>query len=94
MSESVDLRHVVPASGRGPAQSAAGDFGDGFESDPYEPAGHERHLRDYVKILYKRRWLVLSTFLVVFLGATINAFTTTPLYDATAKLLIETVEPN
>lgn len=53
----------------------------------------EIHLRDYLKILFKRRYTVATIFSVVFLTTLIGTFSTTPVYIATTKILIEKSEP-
>ncbi len=49
---------------------------------------------DYVRVLYKRRWIAIPAFLIVFVIGTINSFRTTPIYQARAQLLIEKDTPN
>ncbi len=50
---------------------------------------HERHITDYLRMFYKRRWTALTALLVVFLTGAINSLRTTPIYEASAPLLIE-----
>jgi uncharacterized protein involved in exopolysaccharide biosynthesis len=52
------------------------------------------HLLDYVRVVYKRRWLAGAAFLIVFLGAVIYTFTATPIFDARVQLLIEAENQN
>jgi polysaccharide biosynthesis transport protein len=59
----------------------------------YGDAG-DAHLSAYVRILYKRRWIAIAAFLVVFGSVMVYAFTATPLYEAKAQLLIESDNPN
>jgi tyrosine-protein kinase Etk/Wzc len=52
---------------------------------------HERQvsLNDYLRIFYRGRWVVITTFLAV-MGITVYVtFTATPEYEASAKLMIE-----
>src|SRR2546428_6315946 len=49
---------------------------------------------DYFKALYKRRWTVVIVATVVFLSFVIYSFTATPIYRATARILIENENPN
>jgi capsular exopolysaccharide synthesis family protein len=52
----------------------------------------EVHLRDYIRVLRKRRY-VIYTFFAVFLALVlIYTFTTTPIYKATTRLVIEKAE--
>jgi succinoglycan biosynthesis transport protein ExoP len=56
--------------------------------------GHEVHLTDYVKVLYKRRWTAVTAFLLVVGSVTVYTFTATPIFEAKTRLLIETEERN
>jgi uncharacterized protein involved in exopolysaccharide biosynthesis len=49
----------------------------------------EHHLMDYVRVVYKRRWIAIPALVVVFLTGAVNSFRTTPLYEARTQLLIE-----
>lgn len=53
----------------------------------------EHHLMDYVRVLYKRRWVAVPAFLIVFLIGAINSVRTTPIYEARTQLLIEKDTP-
>jgi succinoglycan biosynthesis transport protein ExoP len=53
----------------------------------------EIHLRDYLKTVYKRRYTVYTFFTVVVVLVLIGTFSSTPLYRASTKVLIEKVEP-
>jgi len=53
----------------------------------------EIHLRDYLKIIAKRRQTVYTFFGVVFAVSLILTFSATPVYMATTKVLIEKSEP-
>jgi polysaccharide biosynthesis transport protein len=53
----------------------------------------EHHLMDYVRVVYKRRWIAIPALLVVFLVGALNSFRTTPLYEARTQLLIEKDTP-
>lgn len=54
----------------------------------------ETHLLDYVKVLYKRRWMALAVFVTIVLTVTAYTFTATPIYEAKTRLLIEADNPN
>jgi len=49
----------------------------------------ERHFLDYLRILSKRRWTIIPTFVVVASILLIPTYTAVPLYEASAQLLIE-----
>lgn len=86
-----------PAAGQPAAGGVDGGRG-GYGYGGYGPAeayeADDRHLLDYLRVLYKRRWLAAAVFLVVALTAYIMAVTATPVYEATARLQIETNPPN
>ena len=54
----------------------------------------EIHLRDYIRIILKRKATVFSFFLITFLVVVVGTFTTTPRYLASTKVLIEKNEVN
>jgi capsular exopolysaccharide synthesis family protein len=53
----------------------------------------EIHLRDYLKVVLKRRYMVVTFFIVVFVTTVIGTFSARPAYQATTKVLIEKTEP-
>jgi uncharacterized protein involved in exopolysaccharide biosynthesis len=53
----------------------------------------EIHLRDYLLVLYKQRWLAIVTFVLVVAGATIWTFVQTPIYEGTVRVLIDREPP-
>src|SRR4249919_755935 len=69
-----------------------------LQSAPSQPAigrvFDEPHLLDYVRVLYKRRWVAGTTFLVILLTTMVYAFTATPRYEGRVQLLIEPENPN
>jgi polysaccharide biosynthesis transport protein len=52
------------------------------------------HLSDYLRVVYRRRWLAVVVFLAVVLGAAVYTYTAEPLYQAQASVLIELERPN
>jgi capsular exopolysaccharide synthesis family protein len=48
----------------------------------------------YLQILYRRRYIAVSAFLIVFLGVTLYTVTATRIYAATTRILIERDTPN
>src|SRR5262245_47785220 len=56
-------------------------------------AAEETHMMDYVRVLYKRRWIALPVFLIVFVGGALNALRQTPIYQGRTQVLIETDSP-
>jgi polysaccharide biosynthesis transport protein len=59
----------------------------------YAPYEGEAHLKDYWRVLVRRRWTVLTFFLVTVVAAAVWTFTTRPTYTATATLRIEREAP-
>jgi capsular exopolysaccharide synthesis family protein len=53
----------------------------------------ERHLMDYVRVVYKRRWVAIPAFAIVLMIGAINSYRTTPIYEARTQLLIEKDTP-
>jgi capsular exopolysaccharide synthesis family protein len=49
----------------------------------------ELHLRDRLAVFFRYRYIAAAAFVVVFTGAACYAYSQTPLYRATARLLIE-----
>jgi uncharacterized protein involved in exopolysaccharide biosynthesis len=53
----------------------------------------ETHLRDYVRVLRKHRWLALAIFIVVSGTGTLYIYGQVPVYQATATVLIDPEPP-
>ncbi|MCX5838621.1 MAG: polysaccharide biosynthesis tyrosine autokinase [Deltaproteobacteria bacterium] len=51
------------------------------------------NLQDYLRVILKHRWTILAVFAVVFVSVTLFTFTATPIYRATARLIIEKDDP-
>ena len=49
---------------------------------------HARHLTDYLRVLYKRRWTAGLAFAAVFITGAVLTLKTTPVYEATTELEI------
>ncbi len=54
----------------------------------------EIHLRDYLRIVQKRKLVIITFFTITFIMVVIATFTATPEYDAATKVLIEKSDPN
>lgn len=52
------------------------------------------HFRDYLHVIQKFRWTVISSFFIVVFSVAIIDFTAQPVYQATAKMIIEKDNPN
>ena len=65
-------------------------------SSPAIPQHHspeERHVMDYVRTVYKRRWIAIPVFLLVAVVGILNAAREVPLYQARTQLMIEKDTP-
>src|SRR4051812_39007104 len=87
----VKLRFEEASKAEDAALRAAGDVSrGGYPSYPEAVGnGDAPHLLDYVRVLYKRRWIVGTALTIVMLLVTVYTFTVTPVYQATTKVLIE-----
>ncbi len=61
----------------------------------YLPTREEKevHLRDYWKVIWKRRWTVLALFLIVLITTAIATFTMKPVYRGTVSIQINKENP-
>ncbi len=61
----------------------------------YLPPREEKevHLRDYWKVIWKRRWTVLALFLIVLITTAVATFTMKPIYRGTASIQINKENP-
>jgi len=59
-----------------------------------EQPSAEVHIRDYLSIILKHRWAVLTLLTIVVAFVTIKMLTATPIYRATCQLLIERKNPS
>ena len=61
----------------------------------YAPYGEEEvHLRDYLQVILRRKWIVLTFFIAVFTTVTIGTFLMRPLYKSTVTIKIDKENPN
>jgi polysaccharide biosynthesis transport protein len=54
----------------------------------------EVHLRDYWKVIQKRKWIVIAFFLIVLTATAVGTFTMEPVYRGTATIQISKENPN
>jgi uncharacterized protein involved in exopolysaccharide biosynthesis len=63
---------------------------DPYYTEPLEPVVEEQmHLRDYLQILKKRRYIVITVFVIITILALILGLGKKPLYTSTSKVLVE-----
>ncbi|CAK8720233.1 Capsular exopolysaccharide family [Candidatus Electrothrix aarhusensis] len=48
-----------------------------------------KHLVDYLRVIQKRKWLVLTVAVIIFLTTALSTFSKIPLYTATTQVLVE-----
>ncbi len=59
-------------------------------ASPHRPiASATWHPTEYLRILYKRRWVAIPGFILVFLTGAVSSLRTTPLYEATTQIMVE-----
>lgn len=94
-------RAAAPTASRRVASNGSGESAPPMRDEP--PPGYgdanllpasEAHLMDYVRVLYRRRWIAITAFLVVFVSVVVYTFTQTPIYAAKAQLMIEPENQN
>ena len=51
------------------------------------------NLHDYLRVMMKHRWTIATVFTVIFVSVIIFTFTATPIYLATARVIIEKDDP-
>ena len=78
------MKDLLPRAQRQPLRSDEID-----DEYVYTSGSEEVHVRDYWKVLLKRRRLAIIIFLAVFFPGAYCVFTATRLYTATATLKIE-----
>jgi capsular exopolysaccharide synthesis family protein len=63
--------------------------------DYMPPLQEERevHLRDYWKVVWKRRWIVIASFLIVLITTAVATFTMKPIYRGTTSIQINKENP-
>jgi polysaccharide biosynthesis transport protein len=60
----------------------------------YSQTQEQIDLRDYLRVILKRRWTIIAVFAIIVITVVIHTYTTTPIYKATTRLVIEKENPN
>lgn len=55
---------------------------------------NQPHLQDYIQVILRRRWIILTFFTVLVVTVLIGSLKQTPIYEATTTLMIEMRRPN
>ena len=82
---------TAPPNGAGTGGVGYG-YGYGYGSSPNTDS--DLSLVHYLQVLYRRRYIAATAFLAVVLAVALNTFTTTPIYEASVRILIERENPN
>lgn len=59
-----------------------------------QPTIEQIDLRDYLRVILKRRWSIITVFAIIVVSVTIYVYTATPIYMATSRLIIDKENPN
>jgi exopolysaccharide transport family protein len=59
-----------------------------------EKRNEQIDIRDYLRVVLKRKWTVITTFFIIVTTVLIYSFAATPVYRATARLVIDKENPN
>ena len=60
----------------------------------YSQEQEQIDLRDYLRVILKRRWTIFTVFAIIVITVAIHTYTATPIYKATTRLVIEKENPN
>jgi len=91
----MDSGSLIPANGRTLHEIPAPyllDPNRPLESSYYPPA-QESPLRDYLRVLIKRKWVVITSIVVIFLAVAIASLRSTPIYEASGSIAINKMDP-
>ena len=58
-------------------------------SEMQEPQERQVTFKDYIRVLYRGRWIIVISFFAVVLSTAYFTFTMEPVYEASAKIMIE-----
>src|SRR5512139_4246994 len=64
----------------------------GYTYAPYQEE-KEVHLRDYWKVIVKRRWIIIALFLIVLVATAVGTLTMKPVYRGTVSVQINKESP-
>jgi succinoglycan biosynthesis transport protein ExoP len=83
---------LLPAD---PSQESGGaGYGYGSGYGAAKSGASELSLVQYLQVLYRRRYIAASAFIIVFVGVTLYTVTSTRIYEASTRILIERDTPN
>ncbi len=70
------------------------EYAVSFPADYVSLQGKEPHLRDYLRVILRRKWIVITFFLVAVTTALLGTFLMTPIYRASVAIKIDKENPN
>ena len=82
------------STGSSPDTSTGTGYGYGPGYGAAVSSDSDLSLVHYLQILYRRRYAAVSAFVIVFLGVTLYTVTSTRIYEASTRILIERDTPN
>src|SRR5215469_12884970 len=94
----MDSGHLIPSGGqflREPQGPYAVEFSRPTLPSPYSavPAQQDSVIREYLRVLIKRKWTVLFTLALIFSLVAIATLRTTRIYEASGSIAINKMEP-
>lgn len=60
-----------------------------LQQNNYDEEEVQISLKDYYRILYKGRWIIIISFVLVMIATIIYTYTTPPVYQASARIIVE-----
>lgn len=51
-------------------------------------------IREYLRVIMKRRWIIIAISSLIFVAVVIHAFTATPIFEASTRIIIDKENPN
>src|SRR5690242_18600421 len=92
----MDSAHLTPLNGsslREVHASLPPDFRPGVLPGYVALPAHDSPLHEYLRILIKRKWVVLSSLLLVVGVVALSTLRSTPIYDAVGSIAINKWDP-
>lgn len=91
----MDSGPLIPANGRTLHEMPPPytlELGRSLGSHFY-PASEESALRDYLRVLIKRKWVVITSLVVIFFAVAIASLRSIPIYEAEGSIAINKMDP-
>ncbi len=78
-----------PNFGRSGSQTSSGMGAGGGTARRRKPVERKLNLSELIKVMYRGRWIILSTFIIVFAYAVYSTYSKPYIYGASARLFID-----